>query len=93
MLQSSNFDFDLLARLAKEAPAEFALRRAALIREAVAACDNLAEGNRLQEEIDARRMEGAPGMETSLAIAAMLGSSVERMAARMAALKRQKAAP
>lgn len=80
----SEFDFDLMARLAREAPAEFAARRAELIQGAIARCHCPEEGYRLQGEIDAERLQTAPGKDTYCAMADKLSVLVKRMSALVA---------
>lgn len=81
MPQSVEFDFDLLATLAKESPAEFARRRAELIHQAIATCRHPEEGFRMQSEIDVERMKTAPGAKACQAIADRLSVLVKRMSA------------
>lgn len=81
MPQPVEFDFDLLATLARESPAEFARRRAELIHQAIATCHHPEEGIRMQSEIDVDRMKTAPGANTCREIADQLSVLVKRMSA------------
>lgn len=79
MVSQWNFDFDLMARLARESPAEFARKREELILEAIAAFRYPEKGHRFQAEIDADRMRTPPGEKTCLAMAGRLSASLARM--------------
>lgn len=75
-----NFDFELMARLAKESPAEFARKREELILQTIESFRCPEKGHRFQAEIDADRMRTPPGEKTYLAMADRMGSSLARMA-------------
>lgn len=75
-----DFDFDLMARLAKEDPAEFARHREELIRDMIESFPNPEEGRRLQFEIDMERIRTPPGEKTFLAMAERLGLLLGQMA-------------
>lgn len=62
------FDFDLMARLAKEDPAEFARQREALIAGLISTFRDPEEGWKMQSEIDLERVCTAPGEQTYLAM-------------------------
>lgn len=66
------FDFDLMARLAKENPTEFARKREQLIRDFIDNSSNPEKGRRIQFEIDMERVRTAPGQQTYLAMAKRL---------------------
>lgn len=72
MSSQLDFDFDLMARLAKENPAEFARRREELIRDFIENSNNPERGHRIQFEIDMERVRTAPGEQTYLAMAKRL---------------------
>ncbi|MBS1190441.1 MAG: hypothetical protein H6R10_2233 [Rhodocyclaceae bacterium] len=74
-----DFDFDLMARLAKENPAEFARRREELIRNFIENSSNPEKGHRIQFQIDMERMRTAPGEQTYLAMARRLTFLLKRM--------------
>jgi hypothetical protein len=79
-----DFDFDLMVRLAREAPAEFARRREELILGTIATFRSPEAGHRFQLEIDAERMRSAPGEQTCLAIAKRMNASLRKMSALLA---------
>lgn len=72
MSSQMDFDFDLMARLAKENPAEFARRREELIRDFIENSGNPEKGRRIQFEIDMERVRTPPGEQTYLAMAKRL---------------------
>lgn len=74
-----NFDFDLMARLAREAPAEFARKREELILSTIASFRSPEAGRRFQSEIDSDRVRTPPGEQTCLAIARKMSRSLGRM--------------
>lgn len=79
MLHYQEFDFELMARLAKEAPAEFAKKREEILLEAIESFRRPEQGHRIQSEIDAERLRNAPGEKTCMAIIQRMGSSLGRM--------------
>lgn len=74
-----DFDFDLMARLAKEDPAEFARRREALIAGLISTFRDPEEGWRMQSEIDMERVRTAPGEKTCLAMSRRMGELLGQM--------------
>lgn len=84
MLSYREFDFDLMARLARESPAEFASRREEILLEAIKAFRRPEDGRRIQAEIDAERLRTAPGEKTCVAIMQRMGSSLGRMSSLFA---------
>lgn len=79
MRQPIKFDFELMARLAIEAPEEFARMREALIREAIESFQTPSNGALLQAEIDAQQMP-SPQEADALAVA---GKRVAALAAML----------
>lgn len=75
----TEFDFDLMARLARESPTEFARRREELLLAAIESFRVPEQGRRAQFAIDAERMATAPGAETCVAIARRLGGLLVEM--------------
>lgn len=55
MPNDKQFDFDLMSRLARDNPLEFARRRDELIRHAIASCEVPERARRTQWEIDSSR--------------------------------------
>lgn len=81
------FDFDLMVRLAKENPAEFARKREELLLGAIASFSRPDEGRRAQFEIDMERMRTPPGEQTYAAMAGKLNLLLREMADVFASLK------
>jgi len=81
MSRPEEFDFDLMARLAKEDPSAFARKREALIQSAIDSCHHPEGARRLQFEIDAQRLCTSLGEKTYLQLAARVSWSAKRMAA------------
>lgn len=81
MAAQLDFDFDLMVRLAKEAPAEFARKREELILRTIASFRCPEDGLRFQSEIDSDRIRTAPGEQTCLAIAKKMSLSLGKMSA------------
>lgn len=79
MLTPWEFDFDLMARLARENPAEFARKREELILVAIQSFRSPEQGHKFQFEIDSDRMRTPPGQKTFIAIAQRLSSTLNRM--------------
>ena len=79
MSSHMEFDFDLMARLAKENPAEFARKREELIRDFIDNSSNPEKGRRIQFEIDMERVRTAPGQQTYLAMAKRLSLLLGQM--------------
>lgn len=79
MTQASDFNFDHMAALAREAPEQFARRREELIQAAIASCCRPEEGVLMQGEIDAERLRTAPGAATYMAMADRLDVLMRRM--------------
>lgn len=75
-----DFDFDLMARLAKEDPAEFARKREELIRCFIEDSSNPEKGHRIQFEIDLERVRTPPGEQTYLAMAKRMSALLGQMA-------------
>ena len=79
MSSQMDFDFDLMARLAQENPAEFARKREELIRDFIENSSNPEKGRRIQFEIDMERVRTPPGEKTYLAMAKRLGLLLGQM--------------
>ena len=79
MSSRMEFDFDLMARLAKEDPAEFAKMREELIRDYIENSGNPEKGRRMQFEIDMERVRTPPGEQTYLAMAKRLSLLLGQM--------------
>jgi hypothetical protein len=79
MSSHMDFDFDLMARLAKENPAEFARKREELIRNFIENSSNPERGHRIQFEIDMERVRTPPGEQTYLAMARRLSLLLGQM--------------
>lgn len=79
MSSQMDFDFDLMARLAKENPAEFARKRTELIRDFIENSSNPERGHRIQFEIDMERVRTPPGEQTYLAMAKRLSLLLGQM--------------
>lgn len=73
------FDFDLMAKLAQESPAEFARLRAMLINQAIGRFSDAAGGYELQGEIDLERMCHGQSTEASAALARRLYGLTQQM--------------
>jgi hypothetical protein len=84
---AAQFDFDLMVRLAREAPAEFARKREELILDAIASFRSPDEGHRFQSEIDSERLRSAPGEQAYLAIATKMAASLAKLSALLAAIQ------
>lgn len=82
------FDFDLMARLAKEDPAEFARRRELLIQQAIAAFPDPELGQRLQAEIDLERVCAPQGEKSYLALGRRMSGLLGQMSALYGGLSR-----
>lgn len=72
MSSQMGFDFDMMAKLAKENPAEFARKREELIRNFIDNSSNPERGRQIQFEIDMERVRTPPGKQTYLAMAKRL---------------------
>lgn len=68
MISYMDFDFDLMTKLAKENPAEFARKRHELIENLISTFPDPEEGWRMQSEIDMERMRTSPGEKTYMAM-------------------------
>lgn len=79
MHASEPFDFDRMARLAAEAPAEFARARAKLIEQAILSFQIEEQGYRLQGEIDLHRMSHSLGEQTFQVLTGRIMDLVEQM--------------
>lgn len=80
MQRCEEFDFDLMARLAQENPAEFARKREELLRRAIESFRRPDEGRQVQFEIDMERMRTSPGEQTCVAMAGKLNLLLRQMA-------------
>ncbi|WP_150429923.1 DUF3135 domain-containing protein [Dechloromonas sp. CZR5] len=74
-----SFDFDLMAKLAQESPAEFARLRAKLIDQSIGSFSNAVDGCELQGEIDLERVCRGQGAEASVALAKRLYGLIQQM--------------
>lgn len=84
MAQQPAFDFDLMARLARESPAEFARKREELILQVIDSFRSPEAGHRFQSQIDSDRMRTSPGEQTCLAMAKRMSTSLGRMSTLLA---------
>lgn len=74
-----DFDFDLMARLAKEDPVAFARKREELIQDLISTFRHPEDGHRMQFEIDLERARTAPGEKTYIAMAKRLSLLLMQM--------------
>jgi len=84
-----SFDFDLMAKLAKESPAEFARLRAILIDQAIGSFSDAVDGGELQGEIDLERVCCGHGAEASVALTKRLYGLVQQMNRLASELERE----
>lgn len=87
MTNQWEFDFDFMAKLAREAPAEFARRREEMILQAIHSFGKPELGHRIQSEIDVERMRTPPGEKTCLLLAAKMNASLERISGLLAEIR------
>lgn len=87
MTNQWEFDFDAMARLARESPAEFARRREEMILQAIHSFRKPELGQRIQSEIDLERMRTPPGEKTCLLLAAKMNASLERITRLLAEIR------
>lgn len=89
MLPIDEFNFDLLARLANNAPEEFSRQRELLIKSAIVKSCNPNNAMNFQSEIDSMRLQTALGEDTYLIITNRLSELAYRFASLTEELKGQ----